>query len=389
MSMENRNDKKSLFYRLLIATAIVIPVAISFSYAYFLAEVKGNKTNVTGTAVTNFDFSLTTNTETGYINTSELIPISDSLADSDASVGTFTVSAGNNPYPIKFSVYLTDIVMDSELKNADFKWKLSSANNDIESGSFSGYTSGDLLLTSNLIINSNSSSTYQLRIWISETTADQSAILNKSFSARVKVEGEFWNSTFFNDYQMVEYIENPSTAYIDTGVASYLGLESFGNMSFTTVPTTAVMMGARSGSGNRVSMLQISSSKWAIGYGNIYTSSIAVNANTMYFFHSRVYSKDVLLEINNVKGYSSSANFPSTVPVYNIYLFAEHLGAQVLDNTAGRLYNLNIYYNGPMVRSFVPCYRISDDVVGVYDVINDVFYTSANSVALVAGPDLT
>ena len=188
---------------------------------------------------------------------------------------------------------------------------------------------------------------------------------------------------------MVEYIENPSTAYIDTGVASYLGLESFGNMSFTTVPTTAVMMGARSGSGNRVSMLQISSSKWAIGYGNIYTSSIAVNANTMYFFHSRVYSKDVLLEINNVKGYSSSANFPSTVPVYNIYLFAEHLGAQVLDNTAGRLYNLNIYYNGPMVRSFVPCYRISDDVVGVYDVINDVFYTSANSVALVAGPDLT
>ena len=387
--MENRNDKKSLFYRLLIATAIVIPVAISFSYAYFLAEVKGNKTNVTGTAVTNFDFSLTTNTETGYINTSELIPISDSLADSDASVGTFTVSAGNNPYPIKFSVYLTDIVMDSELKNADFKWKLSSANNDIESGSFSGYTSGDLLLTSNLIINSNSSSTYQLRIWISETTADQIAILNKSFSARVKVEGEFWNSTFFNDYQMVEYIQNTGSAYIDTGVSAKSGMEFFGNVLFDVLPTDVSFIGARISTINKVCPLLINaSSMWSIGYGTSYISSTKAAIDKKYFTHSQLLVGSQFLEVDNVKLYSNTITTNQT-PNVNLYMFTTNISGSPGSFIKGKMYNVILYFNDEMVRSFIPCYRKSDNVAGAYDVINDVFYPSAGSDAFVAGPDLT
>lgn len=44
-----------------------------------------------------------------------------------------------------------------------------------------------------------------------------------------------------------------------------------------------------------------------------------------------------------------------------------------------RIYSFKIYDNDFLVRNFVPCYRISDGVVGLYDVINDVFYTNAGT----------
>lgn len=53
----------------------------------------------------------------------------------------------------------------------------------------------------------------------------------------------------------------------------------------------------------------------------------------------------------------------------------------------GTLYYFKLWVNGSLVRDLIPC-KNSNNVVGMYDVINDTFYTSPNGAAFVAGPEV-
>ena len=42
-----------------------------------------------------------------------------------------------------------------------------------------------------------------------------------------------------------------------------------------------------------------------------------------------------------------------------------------------RWYYVKIWNNGTQVREMIPCYRKSDTVIWMYDLINNTFYTNA------------
>ena len=53
--------------------------------------------------------------------------------------------------------------------------------------------------------------------------------------------------------------------------------------------------------------------------------------------------------------------------------------------------SLNIKYGmngGGLIQYFIPCYRRSDNVIGFYDLVNDVFYTNAGSGTFSKGPNV-
>lgn len=52
-----------------------------------------------------------------------------------------------------------------------------------------------------------------------------------------------------------------------------------------------------------------------------------------------------------------------------------------------KLYYFKLFVEGSLVRDMVPC-KNSSDVVGLYDLVNDVFYTSPNGALFVAGPEI-
>lgn len=52
----------------------------------------------------------------------------------------------------------------------------------------------------------------------------------------------------------------------------------------------------------------------------------------------------------------------------------------------GRLYNADFYDNGVLARKLTPARRNSDSVLGMYDTVNNVFYTNAGTGSFVAGP---
>ena len=72
---------------------------------------------------------------------------------------------------------------------------------------------------------------------------------------------------------------------------------------------------------------------------------------------------------------------------YGTSLFCAFVGGT---NTPARYCNAKLYYfklfvEGALVRDLIPC-KNSNNVVGMYDVVNNVFYTSPNGNAFVAGP---
>ena len=53
-----------------------------------------------------------------------------------------------------------------------------------------------------------------------------------------------------------------------------------------------------------------------------------------------------------------------------------------------RLYYLKMYSDGDLVRDYVPCYRKSDSVIGLYDLVSKTFYTNQGSGTFTKGGDI-
>ena len=221
--MEDK-DKRSIYYRLLIISAIIIPVIIGFSYAYFLAVVKikdDKPTVIQGSAVKDMYLSLETEND-GYINAGNVIPLTTDQIEEYAEVGTFKVVSGNNPYGINYTISLTDISLPSELKNEYFKWKLvctscTDTTHNAE-GTFATVNGTELELKPNIVIPPNSIDEYKLMIWLQESGTDQLETMNKTFKAKVKIEGEFVSNIAYTG-EVRETISNyvlDGTNYLNT-----------------------------------------------------------------------------------------------------------------------------------------------------------------------------
>ena len=58
-------------------------------------------------------------------------------------------------------------------------------------------------------------------------------------------------------------------------------------------------------------------------------------------------------------------------------------------NNRLRYFYIEFYDNNDtLVRNFIPCYRKSDTEIGLYDLVNDVFYTNAGSGTFIKGNDV-
>lgn len=76
---------------------------------------------------------------------------------------------------------------------------------------------------------------------------------------------------------------------------------------------------------------------------------------------------------------SYSGSLDNSTP---LFLFTHSKSGGVPEGStwaAFTLYACQIFDNGALVRDFVPCYRKTDAVVGLYDLVNGVFYTNQGS----------
>ena len=121
------------------------------------------------------------------------MPILDVDRYSFANITSFNVTFGEDlvDYDTSLNIILDDIVIDSELINDNFKYELLENGESIASGSFINYdNSGELnIMPTKIILEDKYPKTYvyDLFIWISDDGTDQNYLMEKSFSAKVKV----------------------------------------------------------------------------------------------------------------------------------------------------------------------------------------------------------
>ena len=194
-------------------------------------------------------------------------------------------------------------------------------------------------------------------------------------------------------YQQVDYIQSDTAgkAYINTLCPIYNGM----SWKFEA----SVMMG----------------DTWFSGYESIYNSTFnsdtfegwinnSSNKGNLNFRYNDTALRDIAqLELSTkykIAAYYDGASlysyvddiFKKTVAISKttrdastIYLTIGHNN----DATTFKYYWVKLYKNDELLRNFIPCYRKSDNVIGMLDLVNNVFYTNAGSGTFTKGNNVS
>ncbi|MBQ1281293.1 MAG: D-alanyl-D-alanine carboxypeptidase [Oscillospiraceae bacterium] len=192
-------------------------------------------------------------------------------------------------------------------------------------------------------------------------------------------------------YTEVEYVQSTGRGYIDTGfvpadastsiayeIDFCYDIANFGD-------NNKIMLGVGVDSkrpGNIIAGMNTSSfnSLTAICFGSQAPGSAASKyANTLDRVELDV-SMDLVNNTYTVKKDGAVVGTENTTitgevdSAYSLYLFASHNASGPAYYAPGKVYSLKMYVDEELVRDFVPCYRESDDVAGMYDLVEDEFY---------------
>ena len=194
------------------------------------------------------------------------------------------------------------------------------------------------------------------------------------------------NSSLPGGYTPVEYIESTGAQYIDTGFKMNQDTRVVMKVKASSISANAWAFEGRisSSSASKGVFFYYSNNKlWNVDY-NGSSSRKSISGVTATDMLDIDYNKNVCT-INGVSVTHTTAAFQSSC---NLTLLAANTAGAVAGYLNAKLYSCQIYDNGTLVRDFVPA-KSADGVAGLYDKVNEVFYTSAGTTAFVAGEELT
>ena len=200
------------------------------------------------------------------------------------------------------------------------------------------------------------------------------------------------------EYQEVEWIGVSGSQIIDTGIVP--GTNSFRvQIGFYKETQTTKSMAAVGGNifGDTYQRFSVSlrtgtniigiySSSWdEYVVPNLYDHKIDVD---VIFSETQPYASGIISADNNQIAINKrSANY-NDLGQGRIYLFSSSNSTQTA--FAGRIYYFRyLQPDGTVIASFVPCYRLSDGIIGMYDLVSDNFFTEIHGGKFTKGPDVT
>lgn len=189
-------------------------------------------------------------------------------------------------------------------------------------------------------------------------------------------------------YQEVEYIESSGTQYIDSGIKLNQNSKVEITYQYADNNTFARLFGDSNGTMGFIITTQTGrvNSKVQTLY-NTEWRPLATDVASVIPSTNKVTLKKELnnIYVNNNLYYSyNSATFETG---RNALVFGAWTTSLSLCNA--RIYALKIWQDGiTITRDFIPCYRKSDSVIGLYDLVNQQFYTNAGTGTFTKGNDV-
>lgn len=183
------------------------------------------------------------------------------------------------------------------------------------------------------------------------------------------------------DYQAVRYIQSDGTASIDLDyVQASNSARNILDFEFVEYERGGTLFGHQAGLQfyNYVELPSL--------YAGQYTSFSGVIDTTNGVRQILDFESDngTITCSGKLKTYYGSYNGTIAQPDKSQRLLSSATGSHMVKI---KVYSYKVYQDAILIRDLVPCCRLSDNTVGLYDKITSVFYTS-NSGGLIAGPQL-
>ena len=177
-----------------------------------------------------------------------------------------------------------------------------------------------------------------------------------------------------SEYTEVEYIESTGTQYIDTNYTPVQGDDlEFKNVTINTFNGALFSAGTES---YQLILLGLGS----VCYYKYFQTGNAAASSFSTITNGNIKVLNGNLYINNVL--KAQADYGGAVnTTLNIFQRANNTS-----NLIGKIGEIIISNNGIIKRDFIPCYRNSDNVAGLYDLVNNVFYTNQGTGNFIVGP---
>ena len=182
------------------------------------------------------------------------------------------------------------------------------------------------------------------------------------------------------EYQEVEYIQSSGTQYIDTGYI--VNASDTISWEFTAmIPSQSeAFMGANG-------YLQFHVTSSGVGVSTLNASGLGSKKTFRIDFSNSVtqlYIDNTLVETKNWSGSYNGTNVKLGIFKLGDADNGWHTTTSPVSCT---LYEYAINIGENEVSRCVPCYRKADNVAGLYDLVNNVFYTNAGSGVFAVGAD--
>lgn len=189
-------------------------------------------------------------------------------------------------------------------------------------------------------------------------------------------------------YQEVEWIGNQEDGglpYIDTGLSprdTYI--YNFEIEPLKYPKTSATYLGSGLTWNNAINITEnriegIRRFCWGAMFESLSPSTIGVK-----------YDVEMAQRYFIINGFTYTRRAFSTNYTTTMYLFNRNYGTPQLTSDIAILkwYSYSVKEDGEYLQKFIPCYRKADGEIGMYDVINDVFYTNQGTGTFTKGSNV-
>jgi len=270
-----------------------------------------------------------------------------------------------NGSPLKYAVYNTNNTNGSPVKVGHI------TSSDI---------GNDITIYDNFLV-SNLQSYYYVYIWLDGYLTDNTHA-DLPFGGYITANAI--QDEDASNYYFVEYIESTGTQYLDTGYIPKINTKMELSLSFD-----GEFKGINTYGGGEVIFKAKGSNMHQINFGGSQDQwnklFIWINPNVKVGSTETIAINENILRNKNILSLQTSSISYGTV--------SRELSPKVSDSTESMIlfgsanvpftcynmlvYDLKFYENNNLVRHYVPCYRKSDSVRGMYDIVNGGFYTNA------------
>ena len=195
-------------------------------------------------------------------------------------------------------------------------------------------------------------------------------------------------------YRFVEYIENAgdSNSWIELDVVPSNTFGYKANISITQRTNSVFVFGTREIDAGRLAFGATENKKTYIGWGAY--SSTANNAPTVEWGTMETvkcnYKNDRKAYVNSTDIWQGDLPALGFTPTWNWIVLGYKSASGAITGRQCKIYKegIEITSGSAVIRDLRPCYRLSDNAIGLLDVIHNVFYGNSGTGNLVKGADL-